>query len=98
MNSGKALVERVAPAEGDSPLLVVDDLRTHFEIEAGLVKAVDGVSFSLARGNTLGVVGESGSGKTVLARSIMRLNTAQNAHSTGSVSFDGQELIGKSPR
>ncbi len=76
------------------PLLVVDDLRTHFEVSDGSVKAVDGVSFSLGRGRTLGVVGESGSGKTVLARSIMGLNVASNARSTGSVLYDGQELIG----
>ena len=58
--------------EGE-PLLVVDDLRTQFAVAAGAVKAVDGVSFELDRGRTLGVVGESGSGKTVLSRSIMGL-------------------------
>jgi ABC-type dipeptide/oligopeptide/nickel transport system ATPase component len=79
-------------------LLVVEDLRTHFHIAAGAVKAVDGVSFSLARGTTLGVVGESGSGKTVLSRSITGLNTAGNAVTTGSVRYDGTELIGRSPK
>ena len=79
-------------------LLVVEDLRTHFHVAAGAVKAVDGVSFSLARGTTLGVVGESGSGKTVLSRSIMGLNTAGNAVTTGSVRYDGTELIGRSPK
>jgi len=78
----------------DKPLLVVDDLRTYFEVPAGSVKAVDGVSLSLGRGRTLGVVGESGSGKTVLSRSIMGLNVASNAHTTGSVLYDGQELVG----
>ncbi len=81
--------------DDNEALLVVDDLRTHFEVPAGSVKAVDGVSFSLARGRTLGVVGESGSGKTVLSRSVMGLNVASNAHSTGSVLYDGQELIGR---
>lgn len=77
----------------DSDLLVVEDLKTHFAVPAGVVKAVDGVSFSLPRGKTLGVVGESGSGKTVLSRSIMRLNIAGNATTTGSVCYDGEELL-----
>lgn len=54
-------------------LLQVENLRTHFFTDAGVVKAVDGVSFSLGRGETLGVVGESGSGKTMMALSLLRL-------------------------
>ncbi len=54
-------------------LLQVDDLSTHFFTHAGVVKAVNGVSFTLERGRTLGIVGESGSGKTVAALSVMRL-------------------------
>ena len=83
--------------DGES-LLVVDDLKTHFAVAAGSVRAVDGVSFSLSRGRTLGVVGESGSGKTVLSRSIMGLNTTSNATTTGSVQYAGEELIGKSAK
>jgi peptide/nickel transport system ATP-binding protein len=79
-------------------LLVVDDLRTHFHVPAGAVKAVDGVSFALRRGSTLGIVGESGSGKTVLSRSVMGLNTVANAVTTGSVLYEGVELVGKSPK
>ena len=79
-------------------LLVVDDLKTHFAVAAGSVRAVDGVSFSLARGRTLGVVGESGSGKTVLSRSIMGLSTTSNATTTGSVRYAGDEMIGKSSK
>ena len=82
----------------DSDLLVVEDLKTHFEVPAGIVKAVDGVSFTLPRGKTLGVVGESGSGKTVLSRSIMRLNIASNAMSSGSVRYDGEELLDQSAK
>ena len=72
-------------APTDHTALVVEDLRTHFTVPAGAVKAVDGVSLALDRGKTLGVVGESGSGKTVLARTIMGLNVAGNAMTTGSV-------------
>ncbi len=89
------------PARRESvgePLLVVDDLRTQFAVAAGAVRAVDGVSFSLDRGRTLGVVGESGSGKTVLSRSIMGLNTSSNASTTGSVMYAGDEMIGKSAK
>ena len=81
-------------ANTDGPVLVVEDLKTHFEVEAGMVRAVDGVSLTLERGKTLGIVGESGSGKTVLSRSIMGLNVASNAHTTGSVKYNGKELVG----
>jgi peptide/nickel transport system ATP-binding protein len=83
--------------EGEA-LLVVDDLRTEFAVAAGSVKAVDGVSFELHRGHTLGVVGESGSGKTVLSRSVMGLNTSANATTTGSVLYAGDQMIGKSSK
>ena len=83
-----------APAAKDGPLLVIDDFRTHFDTPAGLVRAVDGVTFSLERGKTLGIVGESGSGKTVLARSIMGLLTSRSVVRGGSATYDGQELVG----
>ena len=73
-------------------LLVVDDLRTYFSTPGGVVKAVDGVSFSLERGKTLGVVGESGSGKTVLSRSIMGLISSPNAMRTGKIFYQGQDI------
>jgi peptide/nickel transport system ATP-binding protein len=74
-------------------LLEVTDLKTHFRTPRGLVRAVDGVTFSLERGRTLGVVGESGSGKTVLSRSIMGLLGGKSLVRTGSIKFEGQELI-----
>ena len=88
-----------APLPSDrEPLLVVENLKTHFELPAGMVKAVDGVSFVLYPGRTLGVVGESGSGKTVLSRSIMRLNLGDNVHTTGSVEFEGIDLLAVPPK
>lgn len=81
-----------------SPLLSVQNLKTHFDVGGHAVKAVDGVSFVVTEGMTLGIVGESGSGKTVLSRSIMGITTAANATTTGSVRYNGTELIGKSKR
>ena len=74
------------------PMLQVTDLITHFETPRGIVRAVDGVSFTLDRGKTLGVVGESGSGKTVLSRSIMGLLPKRGTIREGSVRFDGTEI------
>jgi oligopeptide/dipeptide ABC transporter ATP-binding protein len=79
------------------PLLDVTDLRTHFLTGRGAVRAVDGVSFALERGHTLGVVGESGSGKTVLARSIMGLLPARNVIRSGDVTYEGRRLTGLAP-
>ena len=78
------------------PLLEVSDLRTHFLTGRGAVRAVDGVSFSLERGRTLGIVGESGSGKTVLSRSIMGLLPTTNVFRDGTVTYDGRRLTGLS--
>jgi peptide/nickel transport system ATP-binding protein len=75
------------------PLLEVKNLKVHFPTEDGLVKAVDGVSFSVAPGETLGVVGESGSGKSVSFLTIMRLVTRREARIEGEVLFRGQDLL-----
>ena len=77
----------------EEPLLSVQGLRTHFAIAAGVLKAVDGVSFDVPPGKTLGIVGESGSGKTVLSRSIMRLNLGKNVETSGRALFAGKDLL-----
>jgi len=82
--------------DAGTPLLQVEDLRTHFLTEGGTVRAVDGVSFTLERGKTLGVVGESGSGKTILSRSIMGLLPTRNVVRTGSAKYEGTEVAGQS--
>jgi oligopeptide/dipeptide ABC transporter ATP-binding protein len=81
-----------APETTSAHLLEVTDLRTAFITPFGRVRAVDGVSFTLDRGRTLGVVGESGCGKSVLARSIMGLLSARNVERSGSIRYDGREL------
>jgi peptide/nickel transport system ATP-binding protein len=77
-------------------LLQVRDLRTHFETRAGTIKAVDGVSFTLERGEILGLVGESGSGKSVTGFSLIGLLDPPGRIAGGSVMFQGQELVGLS--
>jgi peptide/nickel transport system ATP-binding protein len=77
-------------------LLEVDDLRIHFQTDDGLVKSVDGVSFVLERGRTLGIVGESGSGKSVTSLGIMGLHQGTKAHITGHIRLDGEDLVNAS--
>jgi peptide/nickel transport system ATP-binding protein len=89
----------VSDAVGTStPLLEVTDVATHFDTDRGLVHAVDGVSFTLERGRTVGIVGESGSGKTVLSRSIMGLLPKKGVVRHGSIRFEGVEIGDASPR
>jgi peptide/nickel transport system ATP-binding protein len=77
-----------------APVLAVSDLCTHFYTRDGVVKAVDGVSLSLDRGETLGIVGESGCGKSVTALSVMRLVPPTSGRIVaGSIRFDDQELL-----
>jgi peptide/nickel transport system ATP-binding protein len=76
----------------DEDVLVVDDLRTHFATRAGLLKAVDGVSFRLGRGRILGVVGESGSGKSVMGFSILGLVDPPGEIVGGRILFHGRDL------
>ena len=75
-------------------LLVVDDLRVHFHTDAGVVKAVDGVSWSIGPGETLGIVGESGSGKSVSALAVTGLVPVPPARfPSGRILFEGQDLL-----
>ena len=74
-----------------APLLEVQDLRIHFPTDDGLVKSVDGLSFTLDRGKTLGIVGESGSGKSVTSLSIMGLHKRGSVRMSGEIWLDGQE-------
>ena len=80
----------------DDKLLVVRDLTTTFATAGGDLPAVAGVSFDLARNETLGIVGESGSGKTVLSRTIMGLQPRVNTTVSGSSIIDGFEVVGAS--
>jgi peptide/nickel transport system ATP-binding protein len=78
---------------GPSAMLDIRDLRIHFPTDDGLVKAVDGVSFALDRGRTLGVVGESGSGKSVTSLGILGLYNTGNSRMSGKIYLDGEDLV-----
>jgi len=102
--------ENAARRQGDLParstsvlpptsgaMLEVRELRISFPTDDGVVKAVDGLTFSLQRGRTLGIVGESGSGKSVTSLGIMGLHQHSRAEISGQVWLDGEELISASP-
>src|SRR5947207_608734 len=78
------------------PLLSVRDLTVHFETEDGIVKAVDGVSYDVYPGKALGIVGESGSGKSVSSLTVMGLTRAKYARISGTITFDGKDLLAAS--
>ena len=85
----------MAAAQSDTDLVLeVQDLRTYFSTRWGTVKAVDGVSFDLRRGETLGIVGESGCGKSVTMLSLMRLvPTPPGEIVSGSILLEGQDIL-----
>jgi ABC-type dipeptide/oligopeptide/nickel transport system ATPase component len=78
-----------------SPLLSVDGLETHFPTGQGVLRAVDGVSFTIDRGEVLGLVGESGCGKSVTSLSIMRLVPPPGRIAAGRILFEGEDLLAK---
>jgi peptide/nickel transport system ATP-binding protein len=89
--------EAPAAAAGDA-FLSVRDLKVHFSTEGGVVKAVDGLSFDLERGKTLGIVGESGSGKSVTNLAVLGLHDRRKTAVEGSITLDGQELTDASEK
>ncbi len=76
------------------PILEIDDLTVRFHLKRGVLTAVNGVSFDIAKGETFGLVGESGSGKTVTARAIMRLVQTPPGEVGGTVTFEGDDVYG----
>jgi oligopeptide/dipeptide ABC transporter ATP-binding protein len=85
---------RVLTGSDAEPLLAVENLHVTFRTRRGELHAVDGVNFEVPYSSTLGIAGESGSGKSVAVRAVIGLHPPLNSTITGSVRFDGQELIG----
>jgi peptide/nickel transport system ATP-binding protein len=86
------------PGADETPFLSVRDLRVSFRTEDGIVKAVDGLSFDVRRGTTLGIVGESGSGKSVANQAVIGLHNPANTQVSGQIQLEGQELTTASQR
>jgi peptide/nickel transport system ATP-binding protein len=99
--TGAAVGEPVRSGAAPDAFLEVRDLKVHFPTDDGLVKSVDGLSFQLEKGKTLGIVGESGSGKSVTSLAIMGLHRlgarGKNVRMSGEIWLDGKELVSASP-
>jgi oligopeptide/dipeptide ABC transporter ATP-binding protein len=101
LEAGAPIIEELVPASkrrprherGERPLLEVTGLRTSFYTRDGVVRAVDGIDFSVDRGEIMGLVGESGCGKSVTSLSILRLVARPGRIDAGAVVFDGQDLL-----
>ena len=92
--TGSHSVSSGRPATSGTPLLEVDDLHVEFRTRAGVVNAVNGVSYTLAQRQTLAILGESGSGKSVSAQAIMGiLDTPPAVISGGGIRFEGRDLL-----
>jgi peptide/nickel transport system ATP-binding protein len=90
-------VVSVSDPRASDALLELRDLTVHFPTDDGLVRAVDGISFRLDRGRTLGIVGESGSGKSVTSLAVMGLHHGTRARIGGEIWLDGEELVAADP-
>jgi oligopeptide/dipeptide ABC transporter ATP-binding protein len=94
LNQEVSVGEQVPETASDTSILEIDDLRTHFFTPAGVIRAVDGVSYRLRAGETLGVVGESGCGKSVTALSVLRLVASPPGRIVGgAIRFAGRNLL-----
>ena len=91
--SEETMSEETMPEEENKNLLEIKDLKVNFFTPAGVVKAVDGISYTLKENEVMGIVGESGSGKSVEAYSIMGLNQSPGKVVGGSITFDGEDIL-----
>jgi peptide/nickel transport system ATP-binding protein len=88
--------ETPVPAAAGEPLLSVEDLHVSFRTDDGVVHAVDGISYTVEQGKTLGIVGESGSGKTVSSLTALGLTRTRGSQITGRIMFQGEDLVAMS--
>jgi oligopeptide/dipeptide ABC transporter ATP-binding protein len=93
MQTNPANIEAMTDVQSEEPLLRVDELRLHFDTRTGIVPALEGISFAVRQGESLGIVGETGSGKSMTARAIMGLVPGNGRIVGGSIRLNGEELL-----
>ena len=93
MSAAIEVIDESTLVEPPEAFLEVRNLKVHFPTDDGLVKAVDGLSFKVDKGSTLGIVGESGSGKSVTSLAILGIHKGSRARVSGEIWLDGQELV-----